>query len=141
MSKNENQNTNAEVKVNTPIPEETKEDGFFNDEAANEDQKNEEPSPVAAPPAITSEEPEKLGFFDKGIFGWFKRHWKLAISLGLVTVVGGVVFVYWMGKKPVKIGKIDEVARDLGNEADVIDFVEAAKEIAKKDDVKETVNG
>ena len=138
MSNNEKNFKNDQeevVGVNTP---EDQEDGFFSEETNAE----EEPSGAEVPPAAPKKEEEpKKGFFEKGIFDWFRKHWKLALSLGLVSVVGGVVFVYWMGKKPVKLGRVDEVARDLGNEADVIDFVEAAKELVKKDEVKEAVNG
>lgn len=140
MSNNEKNLKNEQeevVGVNTP---EDQEDGFFSEETNTEG----EPSGVAAPPAAPKKEEEpKKGFFEKGIFGWFRKHWKLALSLGLVSVVGGVVFVYWMGKKPVKLGRVDEVAKAVsdGDNSNVIDFVEAAKELVKKDEVKETVNG
>lgn len=138
MSNNEKNFKNDQeevVGVNTPETE----DGFFSEETPEE-----EPSTVQAPPAAPAKEEEpKKGFFDKGIFGWFKKHWKLALSLGLVSVVGGVVFVYWMGKKPVKLGRVDEVAKAIsdGDTSNVVDFVEAAKELVKKDEAKETVNG
>lgn len=125
-----------EVKVNV---NETEED-FFNEETVKEETFEEQSTDQEQP---KKEEETKKGFFDKGIFGWFKKHWKLAVSLGLVSIVGGVVFVYWMGKKPVKIGKINDVARAIGDtdQTDVIDFVEAAKELAKKDDESKAVNG
>ena len=140
MSNNEKNFKNDQeevVGVNTP---EDQEDGFFSEETNAEG----EPSGAEVPPAApTQEEEPKKGFFDKGIFGWFKKHWKLALSLGLVSVVGGVVFVYWMGKKPVKLGRVDEVAKAIsdGDTSNVVDFVEAAKELVKKDEAKETVNG
>lgn len=85
---------------------------------------------------------EKKGFFKSicGVFGAVKKHWKLTLGITGVAIVGGVVFLYVVGKKqPVKLGKVDDVVDALtsgeGNTADVIDFAKALEEQAK--DMKE----
>lgn len=140
MSKNKVKNFNeeqeTEVKVNTPESEEEMEenkdfyqedleDDFdeFDDEEEDEqeDKKPEQPG-------------EKVGLLKK-IQGWFLKKWKWLLGLGLITVVGGVIFVYWMGKKPIKIGKVDEIAEKIkagGTTADVIDFADAMEKAAKE---------
>lgn len=138
MSKNKNNNfemeQETEVKVNTPESEEEMEENKdfyqedledeFDDEEEQEDEKQDQPK-------------EKVGFIKK-IQRWFLKKWKWLLGLGLITVVGGVIFVYWMGKKPIKIGKVDEIAEKIkagGTTADVIDFADAMEKAAK--DMKE----
>lgn len=81
--------------------------------------------------------PEKKGFFGKifgGIKRWFAKRWKWLVGIGAVAVVGGIVYVYFQGKK-VKVGTVEEVAEAIaeteGDNKKVLDFAEEAKKLAK----------
>lgn len=138
MSKNKVKNFNeeqeTEVKVNTPESEEEMEENkdFFDEDL--EDEFDEEIDDEEQEDEKPKQPEEKVGFIKK-IQRWFLKKWKWLLGLGLITVVGGVIFVYWMGKKPIKIGKVDEIADKIkagGTTADVIDFADAMEKAAKE---------
>lgn len=93
------------------------------DLAGNEEPENKKESDKS------DDEDKKPGFI-KRVFGWFKKHWKGLLASGLIVVVGGTVFVYFMGKKQIKLGKVSDIAEKISdNQADVIDFTEAMEKI------------
>lgn len=116
--------------------EETMQDEFFNEELENEEME-EETEEMEETVKEVSTVKEDTGIV-KRIQNWFLKKWKLLLGIGVVSVVGGVIFVYWMGKKPIKIGRVDAIAdrlKESSNAADVIDFAEAMEKVAN--DIKE----
>lgn len=117
--------------------EETMQDEFFNEELENEENEKETEEMEETVKEEVSTVKEDTGIV-KRIQNWFLKKWKLLLGIGVVSVVGGVIFVYWMGKKPIKIGKVDAIAdrlKESSNAADVIDFAEAMEKVAN--DIKE----
>lgn len=117
--------------------EETMQDEFFNEELENEEVEEEAEEMEETVKEEVSTVKEDTGIV-KRIQNWFLKKWKLLLGIGVVSVVGGVIFVYWMGKKPIKIGRVDAIAdrlKESSNAADVIDFAEAMEKVAN--DIKE----
>lgn len=152
MSKNKNNNEtiNEEVKVNTPErtdemderEENKQQDEFFNDEDSNISDSDDNGTDDESKDSADDQDGDKkkTGILKTigGFFGGIKRHWK-GVVIGTVSlvVIGGVVF-YVVGKKQIKLGKVEDVAKALeakGKEEDVINFAEAMEELAK--DMKE----
>lgn len=146
MSKKNRQINNEvenEVKVNTPEQEEemTEDEKTFYDGEKDEDldgdlQDIDEDDDQDDEDRKVPEAPKKKRF------GFFKKHWKFVLGTTVVIVIGGVAFVYIMGKKPIKV-KTEKLFGKKG--ADVVDF-EAAKESliemakdAGNDVVKDTI--
>lgn len=120
---------------------------FFDEEKAMEsDLENDQemdPEDEADNDAKSCEElpavPEKeAGFFGKifgGIKRWFAKRWKWLVGIGSVLVIGGIVYIYFQGKK-VKVGTVEEVAEAIaeteGDNKKVLDFADEAKKLAKE---------
>ena len=123
------------IGVNTPERDENmdeKTNGFYNEEETEEElQENDQNDDCAEVQDEKQQDKaeEKVGFF-KRVTRWFARHWKMLVGIGAVAIVGGVVYVYWMGKKPIKIGTVNDVTKELGSKAEVLDFAEEAKKLA-----------
>lgn len=132
------------IGVNTPEREDNMDEKkeFFDETKAEElmesteddiQDDNEEEQPKNLP-ATTEDPNKKVGFFG-GIKRWFLKKWKWLVAIGAVVIVGGVVYVYIMGKKPIKIGSVDEITDEMKKDSDkqnVIDFAEEAKKLAKE---------
>lgn len=125
------------IGVNTPERDENmdeKTNGFYNEEEAEEElQENDQDDDFTdvqdEKQQVKAE--EKVGFF-KRLGRGVKKHWKLVLGIFGLIVVGGVVYTYRVGKKPVKLGTVEEVAKELGTStAEVLDFAEETKKLAE----------
>ena len=140
MSDNKNFDVtkNEEVGVNTPERtdemDENKE--FFNEDKAEEpDVTADEMDDEDLDEDSGSTEPEKVGVV-KRFFRWVGKRKKVLIGFGiagLVIVVGGTVYCYVQGKKPIKIGSVEDMAKKLSGSDDnkVVNFAEEAKKLAE----------
>ena len=144
MSKMSNEKFNKEMEERSNDMNEEKK--FFDDEKAQEpdmenDQKMDSPEADGEDQEggkELPEVPEKKGFFKKlfgGVIGFFAKRWKWLVGIGVVAVVGGVVYICFQGKKPIKVGSVEEVADAIaeteGDDKKVLDFAEEAKKLAK----------
>lgn len=123
--------------------DEEKEDFFSEEETGEADASdNSSDDKASDEDSKKDDEPEK-GFFDKGIFGWFKKHWKKLLAAGLITVVGGTIVFYFLGKKQIKLGKVEDVVKALDDgddKAKILDFAEEMAKLAEKEEKKEATN-
>lgn len=150
MSKKSNERYEAEMEAKAVETAERKDDmnekkEFFDEEKAMESDLENDQEMDSEEKADDSTEggkelsevPEKKGFFGKifgGIKRWFAKRWKWLVGIGAVAIVGGIIYVYFQGKK-VKVGTVEEVAEAIaeteGDNKKVLDFAEEAKKLAK----------
>lgn len=125
------------IGVNTPEREdEMDEKEFYNEDQAQANDTGDSGDTNNSDPDIAGED------FDdnedrkapKGFIAFVKRHWKMLLAVGAVTVVGGVIFVYFMGKTyKIDAKKLTDVIPFQKKETNVIEekTTEELMELAK----------
>ena len=96
-----NDENEMNVGVNTPEREDEMDEKEFYDEdqaQANDEGDDGDTSYSDPDNAEDISDEDNSGEAPKGFVAFVKRHWKMLLAVGAVTVVGGVIFVYFMGK-------------------------------------------
>lgn len=146
--KNVNNETNeTAVGVNTPERiDEMNENNFYDEDTAQaiDEGTARDSSDSAESTSGENADQNEAGEEPKGFLAFVKKHWKVLVAVGAVTIIGGVVFIYFMGKTyKVDASKLADVipfpAKDNGNvieEKTTEELMELAKQAVDKAEEK-----
>lgn len=135
--KHEEDAKEMKIGVNTPErDDEMDEKEFYDEDQAQANDAGDDGDTNNSDPDIAGEDfdDDEDREAPKGFIAFVKRHWKMLLAVGAVTIASGVIFVYFMGKTyKVDAKKLADVIPFKKNETDVIEekTTEELMELAK----------